>query len=110
MRMWSIDPKLLCRKHLLGEHVEMHMFAGSIRKRIQIRGYIKKGLVETGNIRKRHDELAREMEERGYAHNSPLPDFSCEPEGHVDVEENLEELKSRCLDCRKGIERYAMKK
>ena len=24
MRMWMVDPKWLCRKHLLWEHVEIH--------------------------------------------------------------------------------------
>jgi hypothetical protein len=26
MMMWMIDPVLLCRKHLLGEHGEIHKF------------------------------------------------------------------------------------
>ena len=36
MRMWMIDPKLLCRKHLLGEHLEIHMFVGTINKGINV--------------------------------------------------------------------------
>lgn len=24
--MWGVDPSAMCRNHLLGEHVEMHMF------------------------------------------------------------------------------------
>ena len=35
MRMWLVNPALLCRQHLLGEHVEMHMFAGHI-----LEGYV----------------------------------------------------------------------
>ena len=23
MRMWMVNPKIMCRKHLLGEHVEL---------------------------------------------------------------------------------------
>lgn len=30
MRMWMVDPKIMCRKHLLGEHLELHMLAGCI--------------------------------------------------------------------------------
>jgi hypothetical protein len=30
MRMWMVPPKVMCRKHLLGEHVEIHMLAGSL--------------------------------------------------------------------------------
>ena len=36
MRMWNVDPKLMCNKHLLGEHVEMHMFFGTIQKGISM--------------------------------------------------------------------------
>lgn len=32
MRMWMIDPKLLCRKHLLGEHNEIHKHLPSFRR------------------------------------------------------------------------------
>lgn len=32
MRMWMVPPELMCRQHLLGEHVELHMFVGAINK------------------------------------------------------------------------------
>ena len=25
MRMWMVNPKMMCNKHLLGEHVELHL-------------------------------------------------------------------------------------
>jgi hypothetical protein len=31
--MWMVDPRLVCSKHLLGEHVELHMFVGCLLKR-----------------------------------------------------------------------------
>lgn len=42
MRMWKVNPKNMCRQHLLGEHVECHMFVGAILKGISLSGYIKK--------------------------------------------------------------------
>ena len=51
MRIWKINPKLMCRKHLLGEHVESHMFVGSINKRRSIQGHIEKGQVEIHNLK-----------------------------------------------------------
>ena len=110
MRMWNVDPKLMCRQHLLGEHLEMHMFAGCINKGKSLAGYIRGGLVETGNIRDRHFALSEEMERRGYNHKSPL---FLEPqdieEGKVDINESLMELWSRCKECKirmqnKGID------
>lgn len=100
MRMWNVDPKLMCRKHLLGEHVEMHMFAGTLAKGISIKGYVDGGLVEVENIRRRHDQLAAEMKARGFKHASPLrEDCPLFCEGHVDSEANMIELARRCPEC-----------
>ncbi len=104
MRMWNVDPRLMCRKHLLGEHVEMHMFAGTLAKGVSIKGYLDGGLVEVDRIRIRHDELAAEMERRGYKHSSPLrddcPSFCA---GRVNADENLAELARRCPQCAAAI-------
>ncbi len=102
MRMWGIDPKLLCNKHLLGEHVEMHMFAGTIEKNKSIQGYINKGLVNPCRIKERHDELSEEMLRRGMNHQSPLdmPFCSSLPYHPVSILNNTVELYRRCPDCR----------
>lgn len=107
MRMWKVPPKCLCRNHLLGEHAEMHMYAGAIRKKRSIRGHIEKGQVETHSIKPRHDALAKEMERRGYRHNSPLRFHTKRRAGKVDVQGNLRELARRCRECRKRIGRKA---
>lgn len=99
MRMWGIDPKLMCQKHLCGEHVEMHMLVGTIRKGISIRGYVDGGLVETQNIAHRHEQLSAEMLRRGYRHESPLPAFTTPVAGAIDRLANLRELADRCPAC-----------
>jgi hypothetical protein len=101
MRMWKVSPKKLCVKHLLGEHVEMHMFRSNVVKKRNLSGYIKKGLVEIHNIKKRHDELAREMVLRGMKHNSPMKKFKGKVLGKVDIAKNEKELIKRCKECRK---------
>ena len=98
--MWNINPKKMCRKHLLGEHVEMHMFVGSLKKKRSIEGHINKGQIEIHNIKKRHDNLVKEMINRGYKHNSPLKFYSKNKKGKVNVKKNLEELKKRCKECK----------
>lgn len=109
MRQWHVDPSILCREHLLGEHVEHHMFAGSIILEKSLAGYIAKGLVEIETIEDRHNELAKEMTRRGFSHDSPLPDdlwlFLYEA-GQVDRDGSLAELLHRCPECRR---RYAAK-
>ena len=101
MRMWKVDPRLLCRRHLLGEHAEMHMFAGCLRRGMPIEGYVAGGLVEVGNIGRRHDELAAEMARRGMNHDSPLALPPQAPRGNVDPARSLAELMGRCPECRR---------
>lgn len=100
MRMWGVNPKKLCDKHLLGEHVEMHMFVGAIKKNKSLKGYIEKGLVELHNIRKRHDELARELIRRKFKHSSPMSFSFKEKIGRINIEINKKELAFRCKKCK----------
>jgi len=105
MRMWNVNPKLMCRNHLLGEHLECHMFIGTIIQNKSLSGYIEKGLVEVHNIIKRHDRLVFEMNKRGYNHKSPIKKVKLWKEGKIDKEKNLKELSRRCLECRKLIKK-----
>jgi Pyrimidine dimer DNA glycosylase len=104
MRQWLVDPKLLCRKHLLGEHVESHMFLGTIKKGISVNGYVSTGLFDPAKLYSRHDELVTEMLRRGYGHYSDLEviDISkCTTlKPCIDVEANLRDLFNRCSECR----------
>lgn len=98
-----VDPSLLCRKHLMGEHVECHMFVGSIKKNRSLKGHILKDQVEIYKIRERHTILSSEMIKRGYNHKSDLPKFNDWVEGFVDSSLNLVELTKRCSNCRERI-------
>ena len=77
MRIWDIHTKHLCRKHLLGEHRELHGLWNIITKYGGKGGYsqhpeTKRWIGKAGALRKRHEDLVREMEKRGYRHNSLL--------------------------------------
>jgi len=100
MRMWNVNPKIMCNKHLLGEHLEMHMFIGCIVKKKSIQGYIDKGLVEVDNIIERHDSLVEEMKTRKMNHTTPIDNkVKLWVEGYVNVEMNEIILKERCKMC-----------
>ncbi len=103
MRMWNINPELLCRQHLLGEHLEMHMFLGCIKENKNIKGFIKNGLVEINNIINRHNEIMNEMIKRNWNHKSPI-DGNLQnilwKEGFVDINNNLKILYNRCEKCK----------
>lgn len=105
-RMWMVNPKMLCRQHLLGEHKEIHQLIGSINKGISIAGYIEKKIVQVKSIKQRHNDLVAEMLNRGYNHNSPLPKFSISKlplktkQCRVDKNQSFKELLARCNNCR----------
>jgi hypothetical protein len=101
MRMWMVDPKIMCRKHLLGEHVELHMLVGHLKRARRIDGFVRNNCVQPRSINARHKALAKEMERRGYRHESPLqsPVWSAYELVRVDAEASLIELTRRCPDC-----------
>jgi len=75
MRIWDIPPEKLCRKHLLGEHRELHaIWSILVNNKI---GYSKhpetlrwKGKLNALYIR--HEKLVNEMKIRDFNHKSPL--------------------------------------
>jgi len=104
MRQWLVNPRVMCRQHLLGEHNETHMFSGTMKKRISVDGYIENGLLDPSKLSSRHDELVQEMERRGYGHYSPLKEVDASyvtGAPCIDTESNLKELASRCEECRR---------
>ena len=108
MRIWDLEPKHLCRQHLLGEHRELHAVWS-----ILING--KKGYRRHPEVIRwdgalwalyaRHERLVREMERRGYRHASPLDRRRAtgarRPGGYVDPPDRQRELlRSRGCACR----------
>ena len=102
MRMWMVDPRIMCRQHLLGEHAEIHMFIGTISRGKSVRGYLEKGLLEVHSLYARHEELVEEMKRRGYNHSSGIDEKwkNAEKRGAIDRKKNLEELLKCCSRCK----------
>ena len=101
-----VNPRIMCRQHLLGEHAEIHMFVGAIDRDYSVKGYLGRGLLEVHNLYERHKELVKEMKRRDYRHNSEIDKKwkQAEKLGSIDQEKNLKQLLARCSRCR---ERYA---
>lgn len=104
--MWKINPLFLCKKHLLGEHGEIHKHRHNFEKKHSISGRIFPVVqIEPWDMERRHDELAEEMLARGGNHKSSyfLPDLSylseSERNAEADIELNILDLISRCPDC-----------
>lgn len=110
MRMWGINPEFLCKKHLIGEHGEIHKHRHNFEKKHKITKRIKPIVqIEPQNMEKRHEQLAEEMLKRGYNHKSPytLPDLSYlsneERYAKIDIYNSIEDLSNRCPECKKRI-------
>lgn len=106
MRMWMLPTAGMCRKHLLGEHVELHMLLGSLRRGKNIEGFLAGGLVDPLGIFARHEELVAEMTRRGFKHASPLDEHECAAlaavyagRAAIDTTSNAHDLRQRCPDC-----------
>ena len=75
MRIWDIEPRRLCRNHLLGEHRELHCIWVVLTQ--GKKGYSRhpETLRWRGRLKAlflRHTAQVTEMERRGYRHKSPL--------------------------------------
>lgn len=74
------DPKKMCKNHLLGNHNEAHQLVGYLQDESNLPkliGHAARGQIDLTELQEWHDELAEEMERRGFNHDSPLdaPDF-----------------------------------
>ena len=100
-----INPEILCRKHLLGEHGEIHKHRHNFVKHHSITNRIKLDQIEPSSMGARHDKLVAEMLCRGYNHQSPYtqPDISYLPKQEqwhiVNQLNSLSVLLSRCKEC-----------
>jgi hypothetical protein len=111
MRIWDIDPKHLCRNHLLGEHNELHAIWNIITQ--GRKGYSHHPETERwkGKLRALYDihqKIVLEMESRGYRHHSPLDKTLATgmkfQDAFVDpIERQMEILRRRGCSCNVGI-------
>jgi hypothetical protein len=107
MRIWDVDPALLCRRHLLGEHRELHglwniLVHGKMGYSAHPETRRWKGKLAA--LHRRHEMLVDEMRRRGYQHASPLPRELATGSAAQDVlitplDEQLVLLRSKPCEC-----------
>ena len=107
MRVWDVSPKILCRKHLLGEHRELHAVYTILSQ--NKKGY--RNHPETirwegklAALYLRHEKLVKEMTRRGYVHASPLNQKHARGKKMQDVfvnttREQMKILKEKPCEC-----------
>lgn len=109
MRIWDIDPEQLCRKHLLGEHRELHGLWNILTKHKGVGGYARhpetlRWAGKLNALKNRHDQLVNEMIKRGYQHQSPLVGKFAKDEGKQSIfintlDEQKKLLKNKPCEC-----------
>lgn len=108
MRIWDLDPSMLCKNHLLGEHRELHSIWTVVTQ--NKRGYSKhpETLRWVGKLKAlylRHEALVKEMQHRGYTHNSELDKnlatgSAIQDEFVHTIQEQIEILKNKNCGCK----------
>jgi hypothetical protein len=102
--MWMLPPEIMCNKHLLGEHHEIHMLEGCLLKGKSVEWALY-GMVFPMAAPLRHEAIVKEMLRRGMLHSSILrasifPSYEKMPYFLEDTEHNRAELYMRCVACR----------
>ena len=108
MRIWDIEPNVLCRQHLLGEHRELHAIWSIItnnKKGYSCHPEILRWRGKLKALYLRHEKLVFEMKKRKYNHNSPLDkkiaSGSDKQNVYIDsIEEQIKILKNKKCRCK----------
>lgn len=107
MRIWDIEPTRLCRKHLLGEHRELHALWTILTQ--NKKGYrnhpeTKRWVGKLWALYERHELLVNEIVRRNYNHKSPL-DKKLATGTHMQnefvnsIDQQIEILHAKGCDC-----------
>lgn len=109
MRIWDqIEPAKLCRRHLLGEHRELHGLWSILKRNREggEPGYLMHPETRrwNGNERalwRRHQRLVKEMERRGYQHRSPLDKLAMDGSGRTPkpLDDQVQALRKKKCEC-----------
>lgn len=105
-----LNPQMLCRQHLVGQHLECHMVLGILNKKLNVDGYVQSNCLEIPSIQSYHDDCVIEMLKRNYNHNSPIQSINPNILQYynkyvnilVDRQKSLNLLLSRCSLCRQN--------
>jgi len=107
MRIWDISTQNLCRNHLLGEHRELHAIWIIITEKKK--GYsnhpeTKRWKGKLGALYRRHAALVKEMDKRGFSHQSPLDQRKATGKLKQDIfvdlpSKQIHILKQKACDC-----------
>jgi hypothetical protein len=108
MRIWDIPTEKLCRNHLLGEHRELHAIWSILLHNKKGYAHHPETIRWKGKLKAlyfRHEQLVKEMKQRGYHHHSPLEQCYASGSEKQDVfvdtlDEQVELLRAKKCGCK----------
>ncbi|HSX09131.1 MAG TPA: pyrimidine dimer DNA glycosylase/endonuclease V [Candidatus Saccharimonadales bacterium] len=108
MRIWDLSPTILCRKHLLGEHRELHSIWTVITQHKKGYAHHPETLRWIGKLKalaNRHEQLVKEMKKRNYRHHNELDLSLATGDAHQTtlihtLAEQKQILRDKHCDCR----------
>lgn len=99
LKMWMVDPSEMCERHLFEEHTNIHIFNALLEAGEDLTAYIEAGVLDTGAMQSRHDQLVAEMIGRGMAHTTPFAPHPVGSVGEVDHHKARIDLADLCDKC-----------
>jgi len=112
MRVWDqIQPRLLCRPHLLGEHNEIGTIHAIVTDSARRKGgawrnhpEVRRWVGRADALKIRHDALVVEARRRGWPmgrdHKTPLPWVGDSRTAPDPIDNQLEKLRAKSCECR----------
>jgi len=108
-RQWLADPQYMCRQHLLGEHLEAHIFVSKMEKDYSLEGFIRGSMFFGAEyVKYRHDIIARYLSRfSNKEHKTPLwigdfekINYPLKKPNEKDFSKSNDDLYGRCQKCR----------
>jgi hypothetical protein len=112
IRMWMVDPRIMCTRHLCQEHCEIHRLVANLRKGRNVRKYLLQQVIDISSIYARHEEIEDEIIARGGKLDSPLSAVECVAFARwygsvtINMSRSLSDLSSCCKQCQKKIGKF----
>ena len=107
MRMWMLNITIMCKKHISGEHSEIHKHRKDFEREYSIKGRIEpQVLIQPKDMKNRHDKLAKALNHKSVYTQPDLQNYpTYQKEAKVDKWKSLVELYRRCENCRSIMQR-----
>ena len=113
IRMWAVHPKVMCRKHLMEEHNNLHKFVGMINKDTDLSKYREERFLDPKALPHRHGLIIKEFQRRGIKHTTPLSSKDIntvkldwnDTRNKLDSYKDINEMYDNCKQCRRRIDK-----